>query len=174
MLYTEQEAIEQNFKVLAGLNDFFRLLGEHGAVIGRDRVRVVIDLTKVPSIALDEVGEIFRTSTLVAPSGMMGIFQDCQSDDETGVLLLNIGSALKDGDSIFSKYPAFNEVRELFDGIPLLSQEQSETFAALHEALDAHFMGLLMTHREAIFEGLFGGGDGPNWSNDDPQEKRLN
>ena len=80
----------------------------------------------------------------------------------------------KDGDSIFSKYPAFNEVRELFDGLPLLSQEQSETFAALHEAFDAHFMGLLMTHREAIFEGLFGGGDGPNWSNDDPQEKRLN
>ncbi|MEX3581420.1 MAG: hypothetical protein VB137_00290 [Burkholderia sp.] len=34
MNYTEQEASKQNFKVLAGLRDLFRLLTEHGAVGG--------------------------------------------------------------------------------------------------------------------------------------------
>ncbi|MFL0722464.1 hypothetical protein [Salmonella enterica] len=39
MNYTQQEAITQNFKVLAGLKDLFQLLTEHGAVIGRNSAR---------------------------------------------------------------------------------------------------------------------------------------
>jgi hypothetical protein len=91
--YTQQEATEQNCKVLAGLRDLFQLLDEHGAIIGRNSARIVVDLSKAPTIMQDEIGEIFRTSQLVAPNGTMGIFGDFQTDDETGILLLNIGRA---------------------------------------------------------------------------------
>ena len=80
MNHTEQEAIAKNFKVLAGLRDLFQLLSEHGAVIGRDSARVVVDLNKAPSVK----------------------------------------------------------------------------------------------HREAILEGLFGGGDSPNWTYHDPEGRKLN
>lgn len=174
MNYTEQEAIAHNFKVLAGLRDLFQLLSEHGAVIGRDSARVVVDLNKAPSIMLDEIGEIFRTSTLVAPNGTMRIFGDFQTDDETDVLLLNIGSTLKGNDTVFAKFPAFNETKEWLEGIQAMSEEQSQAYEALHESLEANFMGLLVKHREALFEGLFGGGDSPNWTYHDPEDRKLN
>lgn len=174
MNYTQQEAITQNFKVLAGLKDLFQLLTEHGAVIGRNSARIVVDLSKAPTIMQDEIGEIFRTSQLVAPNGTMGIFGDFQTDDETGILLLNIGRAFTDGDAVFAKFPAYNEVKALLESIPPLSPEQSEAIEALHEQLEANFLGLLVKHREAIFEGLFGGGDSPNWTYHDTKDKTLN
>ncbi len=169
MNYTQQEATEQNCKVLAGLRDLFQLLDEHGAIIGRNSARIVVDLSKAPTIMQDEIGEIFRTSQLVAPNGTMGIFGDFQTDDETGILLLNIGRAFTDGDAVFAKFPSYNEVQALLQSIPALSHEQSEAIEALHEQLEANFLGLLVKHREAIFEGLFGGGDSPNWTYHDPK-----
>ena len=41
--------------MLASLRDFFQLLSEQGAVIGRDSARVVVDLNKALSIMLDEI-----------------------------------------------------------------------------------------------------------------------
>lgn len=152
MNYTQQEAITQNFKVLAGLRDLFQLLNEHGAVIGRNSARIVVDLSKAPTIMQDEIGEIYRTSQLVTPNGTIGIFGDFQTDDETGILLLNIGRAFTDSDSVFAKFPAFNEVQALLRSIQALSSEQSE----------------------AIVEGLFGGGDSPNWTYHDPKSEKLN
>ncbi|WP_297487009.1 hypothetical protein, partial [Ferrovum sp.] len=46
----------------------FQLLDEHGAIIGRNSARIVVDLSKAPTIMQDEIGEIFRTSQLVAPN----------------------------------------------------------------------------------------------------------
>ena len=172
--YTEQEAATQNFKVLAGLRDLFQLLTEHGAVIGRNSARIVVDLSKAPTIMQGEIGEIFRTSQLVAPNGTIGIFGDFQTDDETGILLLNIGRAFTDGDTVFAKFPAYSEVKAVLQSVPALSVEQSEAIEALHEQLEANFLGLLVKHREAIFEGLFGGGDSPNWTYHDPKDKTLN
>jgi hypothetical protein len=140
--------------------------------IGRDSARVVVDLNKAPSIILDEIRGIFRTSTLVAPNGSMSIFSDFQIDNETGILLLNIGSALKDNDTVFAKFPAFSETKEWLDGIAAMSKEQSQTYEALHKRLEANFVGLLVKHREAILEGLFG--DSPNWTYHDPEERKLN
>ena len=133
MNYTEQEAATQNFKVLAGLRDLFQLLTEHGAVIGRNSARIVVDLSKAPTIMQGEIGEIFRTSQLVAPNGTIGIFGDFQTDDETGILLLNIGRAFTDGDTVFAKFPAYSEVKALLQSVPALSVEQSEAIEALHE-----------------------------------------
>ena len=48
MNYTQHEAAEQNCKVLAGLRDLFQLLDEHGAIIGRNSARIVVDLSKAP------------------------------------------------------------------------------------------------------------------------------
>ncbi len=107
MNYTEQEAAAQNFKVLAGLRHLFQLFSEHGAVIGRDSARIVVDLNKAPSIMLNEIGEIYRTSQLVAPNGAMGIFDNFNTGDKTGVLLMNIGRPLANKDPIFSKFPVF-------------------------------------------------------------------
>ena len=144
MNYTQQEATEQNRKVLAGLRDLFQLLDEHGAIIGRNSARIVVDLSKAPTIMQDEIGEIFRTSQLVAPNGMMGIFGNFQTDDETGILLLNIGRAFTDGDAVFAKFPSYSEVQALLQSIPALSHEQSEAIEALHEQLEANFLGLLV------------------------------
>lgn len=172
MNYTQQEAIEQNCKVLVGLRDLFRLLDEHGAIIGRNSARIVVDLSKAPTIIQDEIDEIFRTSQLVAPNGTMDIFENfqiIQTDDETGILLLNIGKAFTDGNAIFTKFPGHNEVQALLQSIPALPHKESEAIEALHD-----FLGLLVKHREAIFEGLFGGGDSPNWTYHDPKDKTLN
>ena len=173
MNYTEQETMAQNFKVLDGLRDLFQLLSKHGAVVGRDSARIVVDLSKAPSIMLDEIGGIFRTSSLVAPNGSMNIFSDCETDNETGVLLLNISTALKEDVAIFSKFPAFKEIKEWLEGIPAMSQEQSAVFEALHEVLEANFFSLMSEHREAIFEGLFGG-DSPDWTYQNPKDRTLN
>lgn len=70
----------------------------------------------------------------------------------------------------------------MLQSVPALSVEQSEAIEALHEQLEANFLGLLVKHREAIlvkhreaiFEGLFGGGDSPNWTYHDPKDKTLN
>jgi hypothetical protein len=172
---TETEARERNFKVLDGLRDLFRLLNDHGAVIGRDSARIVVDLSKAPSIMHEEIGEIFRTSSLVAPSGSMSIFGDFQTDDETGTLLLNIGTALKiDGNNVFGKFAAFAEVRAFLESIPAMSKEQSKAFDALHEEMESHFLDLMLKHREAIVEGLFNGNDSPDWTFHDPKGKTLN
>lgn len=167
MNYTEQKAIAQNFKVLAGLRDLCQLLNEHGAVIGRDGARIVVDLDKAPSIMLDEMGEIFRTSQLVAPNGIMRIFDNAESDNETGVLLLNISISLKSNDTNYAQFHYFNEVRELLESIPLMTQEQSKAFEALHEALEARLIAMMPNFREALIEGLFGGDDSPNWTHDE-------
>ncbi|MDE2256081.1 MAG: hypothetical protein KGL42_17695 [Betaproteobacteria bacterium] len=174
MNYTKKKAAEQNLKVLAGLQHFFQSLREHGAVIGRDSARIVVNLNKAPSIILDEIGEIYRTASLVAPNGFMHIFDGAETDKGIGVLLLNIGFALRNNDPIFAKFPAFNEIRELLQGIPAMSQEQSEAFAALHEAIEADFIGLLVEHREDIWEALFGGSDSPNCTRPEGNGKTLN
>lgn len=174
MNYTQQEATEQNCKVLAGLRDLFQLLDEHEAIIGRNSARIVVDLSKAPTIMRDEIGEIFRTSQLASPNGTMGIFGSFQTDDETGILLLNIGIAFTDGNAVFAKFPGYNEVQSLLQSIPALTTEQNEAIEALHEQLEADFLGLLVQHREAIFEGLFSGSDSPNWTYHDPKDKTLN
>ncbi len=55
-----------------------------------------------------------------------------------------------------------------------MSQEQSESFAALQEALAADFLGLLVEHRDAILEGLFSGDDSPDWTYQNPKDRTLN
>ena len=119
----------------------------------------MVDLSKAPTIMQGEIGEIFRTSQLVAPNGTMGIFGDFQTDDEAGILLLNIGRRSQTAMPSLQSSPATTRFKRCSKASRRYPMSKAKPSRRCNEQLEANFLGLLVKHREAIFEGLFGGGD---------------
>jgi len=167
---------EQNLKVLEGLKNLFAMLTEHGAVIGRNRARIVIDMDKAPSLIEGELSVIFSSSCLIGTNEFLRIFDSFHLDEENGVLILNISDPLQGGgDSVFAKLHAFAEVRYLFDGIALLPEVKSKFFDALNKKMEDHFIEIMSANREAVIEAVFGGEDADVSSQTYPDDgKTLN
>lgn len=147
----------QNFKVLESLKSLFKFLDDHKAIVGRDNYRIVIELNKILYFKRDEFHEIYRKSVLVAPNGSMNIFSDMQIDGKINILLLNISPSLSNNDNVFSKFPAFSEVKALIESIPFMSKEQSERFEVLHNAIVAELFSLIAESGNELREALIGG-----------------
>jgi hypothetical protein len=154
---TKEEAVERNFKVLTNLQEIFQSLNECDAIVGRDNDRIVVDLNRTPPIMLDEFGKIFQASSLVAPNGMMRIFYDFTSDEK--IMLLNINHTLYGDDDIFSKFPAFQEMRELLESIHVMTQEQSGVFEAMNNEMQANLTAMILENPEDFLEAIFSGGN---------------
>jgi hypothetical protein len=155
MNYTKEEAAERNFKALAYLQGILQLLNERGALVGRDNVRIVVDLNHTPAIMLDEFGKILRDLSLVAPNGRMAIFSNSASDDE--IMLLDINQILYGDDDIFSKFPAFQEVRELLESVHVMPKKKSEVFEAMNNEVRANLTAMILENPEGFLKARFSG-----------------
>lgn len=143
MIYTTEEAAEQNRKALAGLREIFQMLGESGALVGRNNARIAVDLRKTSTIIRKKMSEIFGLSQLVVPNGIIGVFESIEEDQELGILLLNIGQAIREGESAFAEFPYYSEVKDLLQSIPVLPEEHSSIVEEIHKQINDHLEELI-------------------------------
>lgn len=159
---TPTECETHNKEVFSGLQCLFELLAKENALVGRDDARIVFDLRKTPLFVSSSMSAIFSGAYLVAPSAMARLFGGYFQDDDAGVCFFNIRSivASKKEHSIdplfLDKFAYIDEIVALINGIPRLSQEQSDAFERIETQISQETAQILSEHAPEIIDALFG------------------
>lgn len=124
MITTMQQATDHNQHVLNYLTVLLSALGDAGAIIGRDKARVAINIHRTPIGIRNDPFIISDASRLFAGgvSGSMNVFSTIQSIDD--FLLLDVRGLLHESD-LNNSFPLLTEVRSLIEALPSISSEDA-------------------------------------------------
>ena len=155
-----------NLKTLEVMTGALRILGESGAIIGRNGGKIVLAISLFPhGLGRDDISDMMFPLSIEKERGMgsMRVFSSIHSDEDFMVFatpdLFENGS-LFDGfipEKDEKEWPYLAEVKELIRGIKPMNTEISNFFDQFDKDISNKMNELLKNHRSEILNFIFSG-----------------
>lgn len=155
---SEENAFENNKRVLDALTNYFKIAEDSKATIGRNTTCLAFCLERLPKDVRDEAKNELAMLTLHAAKngvyGMRNVFSKVRWSE--GILLLGITSLFSD-DITDKGFPLLDDVKTLISQIPEMSPEQSIALRSIDEGVSKWIAETLDKHGTEIINSLFSG-----------------